>query len=162
MREYYYELPWPKLENMDFLIERINEYEDYLNHQDGYSKNIRYANLIGWPTREQDISNIIESLPVDNIMTEHTTVQRILPPGLSMHVDKNRAVSAMAVITGEAWTLFQNPNEKLHRVKFDIGKWYLFNNKAPHGVKGLKELRVGLCINFTNFYTYEEALYVYT
>lgn len=163
MRNYYCELNWPILNNSEYLINRINEFPDYLSRQVNgeqmsYTENNIYANLINWPTRHADVSNIIKELPVSPEMINYTTIQRISPPTLPMHIDKNRAVSAMCILQGSAWTVFQEEGQLLHRTMFEKNKWYLFNNKILHGVKGLKSLRISLCLDFTNFYSYKEAL----
>ncbi len=158
MPEYFLELPWPKLESADHLIGRITEYPDFLNNQNGIENYSQAANLKNWPTLEKDVYYILKKLPIDYSIAKHVSVQRILPPSLPWHIDRNRSVAAMAVIKGTAWTVFQEPNEKMQRINFEIGKWYMFNGLIPHCVKGIKEIRVALCIDLSQTYqTYEIA-----
>lgn len=160
MPEYFIELPWPELKNADFLISLIDKYPKFLYNQNGYENYSQAANLKDWPTLKEDVDHILIQLPIDYSIAKNVSVQRILPPGIPMHIDRTRSVAAIAVITGPAWTVFQEPNEKIQRINFEIGKWYMFNGSIPHCVKGLKQLRVALCIDLSQtFSNYETAKY---
>lgn len=159
MPEYFVELPWPQLTNADHLINRVDENPNHLYNQNGYENYSQAVNLKDWPTLEDDVKYILEELPIDYSIAKHVSVQRVLPPGLPMHIDRNRSVAAIALITDNtAWTVFQEPGEKIQRIKFESSKWYMFNGLIPHCVKGLKELRVALCIDLSQtFNDYRSA-----
>ena len=158
MRNYFTELPWPELKNVDKLITRIDEFPEYLTNQNGIENYSQAANLFDWPTRQEDLQNIIEELPIDNSLIEKMTVQRILPPGIPMHVDRNRPVAAMAIIKGRARTVFREKGQPIQFVDFEPYKWYIFDGHIPHLVREVTELRVALCINLSEvFKNYAEA-----
>lgn len=158
MPDYFIKLPWPKLNSADHLIKRIEEFPDHLYNQNGIENYSQAANLKNWPTLDQDVNHILEKLPIDYSIAQHVSVQRILPPALPWHTDRNRSVAAMAVITGEAWTVFQENGKPMTRVNFEPYTWYMFDGLIPHCVKGLKELRVALCIDLSQTYeNYNDA-----
>lgn len=159
MPEYFIELPWPKLINANHLIGRVDENPDYLHNQNGVENYSQAVNLKKWPTLETDVKHILMELPIDYSIARHVSVQRVLPPGLPWHTDRNRSVAAMALITdNSAWTVFHEEGEKMQRICFEPNKWYMFNGSIPHCVKGLKELRVALCIDLSQTYKdYESA-----
>jgi hypothetical protein len=158
MPEYFTKLPWPKLPNCEYLINKINEYPEHLYNQNGYKNYQQAGNLKNWPTVKIDTDDILNELPIDYSVAQHVSLQRILPPSLPWHIDRNRAVAAMAVITGTAWTVFQEPKGRMQRICFEPNVWYMFNGLIPHCVKGLKEVRVSLCIDLSQTYNnYESA-----
>ena len=158
MRNYFAQLPWPELKNVDKLIERVNEFPDYLTNQNGIENYSQAANLNNWPTRQEDLQGIINDLPIDNCLIEKMTVQRILPPGIPMHIDRNRPVAAMSIIKGRARTVFREKGQPIQFIDFEPYKWYIFDGHIPHLVREVTELRVALCINLSEvFETYAEA-----
>lgn len=157
MNAFYKSINWPELD-LSFLINRITTYPDYINHQDGYDESKHYGNLKNWPGFENDISPILNSIPLDDSFKQFFTLQFIKPPGLEWHIDRNRAVSILYLIDGEAYTYFRK-QEVLHGAMFEKNCWYLFNNKELHSVKKLEKMRVALCIDLTDkFKNYDTAL----
>lgn len=158
MRNYFVELPWPRLKNVDHLVEKVDQFPEYLHNQNGIENYSQAANLNKWPTREEDLKDIIEELPIDNSLIKKMTIQRILPPGIPLHTDKTRPVAAMSIIQGRARTVFREKGHPIQHINFEPFRWYLFNGHIPHLVREVTELRVGLCINLSEkFKTYEQA-----
>ena len=146
MNIFYRKLQWPSFDGL-YLVDRVSQYPDYLHHQDGYDETKRYGNLKNWPEYNEDIQPIRDTIPVGS----EFTVQIIKSPGLGWHVDRNRKVSVLYLIQGEAYTYFKKDNI-VHKTMFDKNSWYLFNNDEMHCVEEVQQLRVALCIDLTNEY----------
>lgn len=157
MNEFYYKLSWQPIITKD-LVQKIHDYPNYLHHQDGNVEKQRYKNLKKWPTYDEDITPILAQIPLDESFFDHFTIQTILPPGIDWHVDKNRKVSILYLLEGEAHTFFRK-DRTLHGVVFEKYSWYLFNNDVLHSVKKLNTQRTALCIDLTTrFKNYQNAL----
>lgn len=154
MPKYWKELDWPDTPNLQHLIDRIDEFPEYLHNQNGVENYSQAVNLKEWPTIEQDLGNIIPS----NIDLKLVSLQRVLPPGLPWHIDRNRSVAAINILKGNAYTVFQEPKKPMQRVEFKFNKWYIFNGFIPHCVKKCMEPRLAVCVDLSQIYeNYETA-----
>jgi hypothetical protein len=177
--EFITQLPWPKLTNYqsDKIIQEFDQNKQFskkvtratgsnLTRSDYVANSKGYYNLSDWPTKLDFLANIFleNSVTKDNL--DRISIQSSIGD-LDPHTDFARTVTALCIIEGPADTVFYqhknadvtlsrlfNKSEltEMHRQRFELNTWYLFNNSAIHGVDNYQGRRIGLTMDLTSIF----------
>ena len=145
------QLAWPCLAlDSTLLIQRIINNTHALSNQAGYDSLKRYAGLRHWPEQDHDAMEVFSELNL-NLPFERLHLQWIRPPGVPLHRDRYRHLSATCVMTAPHPTVFR-VNGVVTQITMQTGYWYLFDHTVEHSVRNLQHDRFAICIDLTGLY----------
>ncbi len=158
-------------------FKRIQEGQSMVKESGFMIENRGVYQLTDWPEHIKFIEGIFSEHNIDKKFLRNITLQRSIdeiPP----HTDTFRKMSVIYVVEGPADTVFYKQKDQsgnasqarlfdksqlteVSRHRFELNKWYLFNNSAIHGVDNYVGKRTSVLFDLTDtgvFENYKDAV----